>query len=145
MKNEKHLTIQQLSLYLGCECRVEKGIGRLTAIDIDRMPTVILAVDGGIPTRQFVAPERIQLVLLPLSEVTIDQLSIIANKHEYDEKYIRRFIDIPELEDIGTEDDFVRHEEDFRTAVWVLNELRALGYDCDDLIPQGLAIDKTKI
>lgn len=145
MKNEKSLTLQQLALYLGCDCMVDRQIGKLSNVSRERHPSILFDNTTVAPTKQFIAPERIKLILTPLSEVDSQVLSRIASSHEYDEKYIRRFIDIPPLEDLGTEDDFIRHEEDFRTAVWILNELRALGYDCDDLIEQGLAIDKAKI
>lgn len=144
MKNEKSLTLQQLALYLGCDCMVDKRIGRLTSIDTQRYPSIIFDGINTVPIKQFIAPERIKLILTPLSEIDSAQLISIASKYEYDAKYIKQFIDIPALKDVGTTV-YVVEEEDFRTAVWILNELRALGYDCDDLIEQGLAIDKTKI
>lgn len=144
MKNEKSLTLQQLALYLGCDCMVDKRIGKLTSIDLHRMPTVIFDNIHTVPTRSFVAPEKIKLILTPLSEIDSDRLMCIAHKYEYDAKYIKSFIDIPALKDADTTTR-IADEEDFRTAVWILNELRALGYDCDDLIEQGLAIEKAKI
>ena len=136
MKNEKVLTTQQLSLYLGCECMVGAKKGRLVAIDVYRTPSVSFPHESGNEVRQFITPDKIQPILIPLSELTLGQAKAIADKHEYDEKHVFKFVD--------TDTDF-KSEEDFRTAVWILNELRALGYDCDDLIEQKLAIDKTKL
>jgi len=145
MKNTTSLTTQQLALYIGCECMVLDKRGRLVKVDTEHLPCVNFPRGNETSNRQFVQRDQIQLLLTPLSEVKLEHLQSMANKHEYDEKYIRRYIDIPALEDVGTNHDFIRVEEDFRTAVWILNELRALGYDCDDLIPQGLAIDKSKL
>lgn len=145
MRKEKSLTIHQLAFYLGCECMVNGKRGKLTKIDTQHLPSVSFPHSNGSSSRQFVTPEQIKLILIPLSEIGSEELTPIARKYEYDEKYIQRFVDISPLEDIGTDDDFVCHKEDFRTAVCILNELRALGYDCDDLIPQELAIDKTKL
>ena len=144
MMNENHITIQQLALYLNCECMASGKKGRLVKVDAEHLPSISFHGANGISNRQLISPDKIKPMLIPLSEVNLEHLQAIAKKHEYDEKYIRRFIDIVSLGDVGTKADFVSHEEDFRTAVWILNELRALGYDCDDLIEQGLAIDKTK-
>lgn len=142
MRNEKILTMQQLSLYIGSDCMVGKRMGKLMNVDFQRNPSVGFSSEVGAPTREFITPERIKLILIPLSEIDSAQLTSIASKHEYDAKYIGRFIDIPQSSNIN---DVCSNEEDFRTAVWILNELRALGYDCDDLIEQGLAINKAKI
>lgn len=144
MKRGKSLTLQHLALYIGCECMVQDKKGRLVKVDTEHLPCVNFPRGNETANRQFVQRDQIQLLLTPLSEVTLEHLHAMATKHEYDEKHIRRYIDIPDLEDVGTNHDFIRVEEDFRTAVWILNDLRALGYDCDDLIPQGLAIDKSK-
>lgn len=142
MKRLTSLTLQHLALYIGCECMVQGKIGRLVKVDTEHLPCVNFPRGNDTSNRQFVQTDQIRLVLTPLSEMTLVHLHAMANKHEYDEKHIRRYIDIPDLEDVGTDRDFIRVEEDFRTAVWMLNDLRALGYDCDDLIPQELAIDK---
>lgn len=145
MRNEKILTMQQLSLYIGSDCMVGKRMGKLMNVDFQRNPSIGFSSEGGIYTREFVEPERIKLILLPLSEADTEKLRTIAKKHEYDASHISRFIDIPTLIRQSDKNDLLSHEEDFRTAVWILNELRALGYDCDDLIEQKLAINRTKI
>lgn len=132
----KSLTTQLLALYIGCECIAYDKKGRLTKVDTEHLPAVNFPRGKETANRQFVPADQIQLILVPLSEARMEHMQAIAKKHNYDEMRIRRFIGFPDL---------IRTEADFRTAVWILNELRLLGYDCDDLIPQGLAINKLKL
>lgn len=142
MNNKKALTTQQLALYIKCECIAYEKRGKLVKVDTEHMPAVNFPTAGGIDNRQFVPPDQIQLILIPISQARLEHLQAIAKEHDLDEKDIRQFINVCDFSDIGTDRVFIPMGCDFRTAVCILNELRNFGYDCDDLIPQELAVNK---
>ena len=142
-----------LHLYLGCEVEwgfeARKKIGRLAGKD-ERYGWQIFDPSNAIVSYHPCRTDLLKIILRPLSDMTDEHINELWDTVGYNPEYEspaypgmtkRKFLKRV-FEENGNEQ---RVEIKFENAAIIQNFLRKKGYDCDGLIPAGLAIDKTKM
>mgnify|MGYP003510112592 FL=1 len=142
-----------LHLYLGCEVEwgfeARKKIGRLAGKD-ERYGWQIFDPSNAIVSYHPCRTDLLKIILRPLSDMTDEHINELWDTVGYNPEYEspaypgmtkRKFLKRV-FEENGNEQ---RIEIKFENAAIIQNFLRKKGYDCDGLIPAGLAIDKTKM
>ena len=142
-----------LHLYLGCEVEwgfeARKKIGRLAGKD-ERYGWQIFDPSNAIVSYHPCRTDLLKIILRPLSDMTDEHINELWDTVGYNPEYVspaypgmtkRKFLKRV-FEENGNEQ---RIEIKFENAAIIQNFLRKKGYDCDGLIPAGLAIDKTKM
>jgi hypothetical protein len=143
-----------IHLYIGCKCETDSGkIGTFSGFDIcekDRsmiMHTVrYFDVDDYDVLNDDEMCDRIKLILRPLEDLTEEECGeywglIGGSPHLFDRKHFMEWLIV------GSTDDEWEQGMVFGAleAALTTNYLISKGFDVFDLIPAGLAIDKTKL
>ena len=142
-----------LHLYLGCEVEwgfeARKKIGRLAGKD-ERYGWQIFDPSNAIVSYHPCRTDLLKIILRPLSDMTDEHINELWDTVGYNPEYEspaypgmtkRKFLKRV-FEENGNEQ---RIEIKFENAAIIQNFLRKKGYDCDGLIPAGLAIDKSQM
>ena len=142
-----------LHLYLGCEVEwgfeARKKIGRLAGKD-ERYGWQIFDPSNAIVSYHPCRTDLLKIILRPLSDMTDEHINELWDTVGYNPEYEspaypgmtkRKFLKRV-FEENGNEQ---RIEIKFENAAIIQNFLRKKGYDCDGLIPAGLAKKKKKM
>lgn len=133
-----------LHLYLGCEClQPFKDKGKTHVISIHTNGLVQVAHSTG--SQDFWNIEYIKPILRPLSDMKKEEWQEVwgviggtPHLYEYGIDEVKEGLSKGDWSESGI-------VMDYYTMSCVLNYFRKINIDCDDLIPSGLAIDKTTI